>query len=327
MKHVFAFTFACAMAAAATQTACSGEAQSLDEHGSRGDLAVGEVQAALDTQVDIIPVALGQDTTGHRMKYYTCAGENSTCNLGTAQRYVAFGPTGGGSASAFKFSLMSGSFGCLPTQFGAPKTSSVPRSCYFTPYTFLPDRSFQQVKEGGVSLPTITGTVAFGANGSFNYKTYTFPTQVSCDAFEFGQPPGAGSVVKACYMLDRDYSFTGVEHSLLQAFALPVAYCGNGQCKFKVVSGANLPCDNNTFGDPNPGFQKSCYQFHLGRLIATEGSSYTTGTLQGAGTDVAYGSGTNGLWYDSTAASGDCTNSFFGADPDVGLTKLCYTSF
>jgi hypothetical protein len=306
------------MAVAALDMGCSGDAGN-----GPNEEAIGQVQAALDTKVDITPAGSGQQF--HKMSWFPCAGEGALCYLNNyPARYVAFGPAAGGPITflnSFQFKSISGTFRCNAAQFGAPATSKVARSCFFSQFTPAFTQSGQPTKEGQFTNKDTVGTVAFGANGAFNFITYPTPRPVDCSVAEF-QDPRSGAP-NACYVI-ADYTYVGDEHSLLQAYALPMAYCGGGLCNYKIVSGINLPCDNTTFGDPNVGITKSCYAFRLPNLVASENQNYMIQQSTGS-VDVGYGSGLNGLWFDGNNINGACTNAAFGGDPDFGVSKFCYT--
>jgi hypothetical protein len=295
---------------------CSG-AYPEDESGQAPASAVGEVHERISTVVDI-------GSPGHDMKYFDCAALGGTCDVGLTPHFVAMGPRGGGNALNYSFALIGGRFACDRSLFAGGPIALFP-DCFVSPYVAVLNSHNQPLTENNFSGSPVVGNIAYGSDGVYNFKTFTSPTFVNCSNAQFGNPNNT-TTVKGCFQVSREYQYYAPENSILQAFALPVAYCGDGACNFQIVSGANLSCGNSVFGDPRPGVVKSCYLFGLPRLIATEGQSFNTGQLQGVGVDVAYGSGANGIWLHSNSAAGPCNNTLFGDDPDVGTQKRCYTS-
>lgn len=113
-----------------------------------------------------------------------------------------------------------------------------------------------------------TLTMAYGANGQFQYRTVT--NGVTCNNSNFGDP--APGVVKSCYIMapppgtvtwttcatDNQTCFfnTGVGGTH------EVAYGANGRYVYRNVTAtptSGVPCGTAVFGDPNPGVAKACY--------------------------------------------------------------------
>jgi hypothetical protein len=159
--------------------------------------------------------------------------------------------------------------------------------------------------------------VAYGANGSFIFKSIT--DSRPCTNETFGGDPAVG-VVKACYFANYRLS-AGENHlgRLPSGTPFNVAYGANGVFNFRTLSG-DYNCDNTTFGDPIAGVVKACYlplpDYNFGAVEA--------GVLSGLNnTPVAYGA--NGHFvYQVRSGSMPCTNEEFGTDPAVGTVKLCY---
>ena len=177
---------------------------------------------------------------------------------------------------------------------------------------------YQCATEGG-SCAVHSKYVAYGANGSFKFRSSFSFSPIPCNAATFGGDPAPG-FAKACYA--SSYSPTGLsEGSSGNAGGSPVniAYGANGVFNFLTISGA-YTCNNATFGDPIPGPVKACY---------AAPSSYTFdawegGTMNGLfNTPVAYGANGKFVFAVLTGSAG-CSNGFFGSDPAVGITKACY---
>jgi hypothetical protein len=103
-------------------------------------------------------------------------------------------------------------------------------------------------------------SIAYGANGSFNYKMLPANQTIQCNNATFGDPlPG---VAKACYTGPAGYRFcqTG-DIGLNCAFSgyASVAYGANGRFNYHVFKNG-VACSSGLFGfDPYPGKQKYCY--------------------------------------------------------------------
>jgi hypothetical protein len=168
-------------------------------------------------------------------------------------------------------------------------------------------------------------TVAFGANGSFNYATET--NGIACTNAIFGDPlygttkacyieasPPATNVWTQCAAENATCSFLGT---------MTVAFGANGSFNYATeTNGTN--CTTGVFGDPLYGTVKACY------LLAPPSNttvwslcSDENGTCSFIGRrEVAYGA--NGQYFYGSFTNGtSCTNSIFG-DPDSGVVKACY---
>lgn len=120
------------------------------------------------------------------------------------------------------------------------------------------------------------GVVRFGVNGKFNYKDVAF--EVGCTTAQFGDP--APNLQKKCeYKLNaldekkyeaalkkyreqnnlEGWKFCAVEGSICTVNQnSEIRYGISNSYTTKVVA-SSVACDNNTFGDPTPGFLKKCY--------------------------------------------------------------------
>jgi hypothetical protein len=177
---------------------------------------------------------------------------------------------------------------------------------------------FQCATEGGTCVAQGVKYLAFGANGSFLFRTSFSFSNISCDRATFGGDPAVG-VTKACYF--ANYEFPVPENSSSSSGGAPrnIAFGANGAFNFLTINGT-YTCNTATFGDPIQGVTKACYQ-----ALSDHGFAGTEGdTLTGLNkTPVAYGA--NGAFV-FTVATGSlgCNNSAFGSDPAVGITKSCY---
>ena len=127
------------------------------------------------------------------------------------------------------------------------------------------------------------GEVRFGVDGKFNYKDVAF--EVGCTTAQFGDP--APNVQKNCeYKLNAPdkkkyeaalkkyreqnnldgWKFCAIEGDICRVNQnSEIRYGISNSYNTKVVS-SSVTCDNNTFGDPTPGFLKKCFvkeQFQL----------------------------------------------------------------
>ncbi len=110
-----------------------------------------------------------------------------------------------------------------------------------------------------------TAQVAYGANGAFDYGTFT--NSASCSNGTFSPDPAPG-VVKACYyLLNNASQFSGpggyiycASENQTCSFAAAgvVAFGANGLFNYQTFTGG-APCNTATFGDPDSGVVKACY--------------------------------------------------------------------
>lgn len=259
--------------------------------------AVGETTSA---------VVIG--TTGHAFDYFTCAQEDGTCELG-GPKYVAFGANG-----SFVYKATTGDVACTVASFGADPAYGVPKTCYAANYGFRLSEDSSGDRDN-----TQSREIAYGANGVFNFKTILPGTTYACNNATFGDPiPG---VAKACYApLPGYFRYAGEGTPAGSSYAVvPIAYGANGRFFYRIAR-APTACDNATWGDPAPGFVKSCYTLTTSGFLADEGSSFTVGGTP----SVQYGSGTNGNFLRTNTGSAPCSNTTFGGDPDFGVVKHCW---
>lgn len=198
-------------------------------------------------------------STGGKAGYTACSSQQGVCS-GNAQ--VAFGVNG-----HFNYQTASGTLACNSQVFGDPMPGQV-KACYKLDLNTSggPSGYNRCAGEGGTcSFNSFTGTasVAFGANGQFNYRGAT--NSIACTNDSFGGDP-APQVVKACYY--RPLSPAGGPAGSISCAdeggtcippgATLVAFGANGQYSYRQANGS-ISCDTTTFGDPIPGTPKKCY--------------------------------------------------------------------
>ena len=209
-------------------------------------------------------------------------------------------------------------------------------------YAFCADASGDD--SGGVdhtcNLST-GGTVAYGANGSFRYRTVTVPTAIGCEISSFNNIDPQPGVHKACFFapygqasgtgLDSTFNFSvsgGQPLAIGDIYAYGATVNGIARYVFGNESQGSL-CNASTFGfDPAPNVSKACYiQSYI--FPPTGPSGFTFCANEGNNCAfaqtamVAYGSGSS-FTYRSMADGAPCTNATFGLDPDQGADKQCF---
>ena len=175
-----------------------------------------------------------------------------------------------------------------------------------------------------VSQPSV---VALGANGYFNYGTFSGATD--CDYSVFGNPNASGQ--NACYSEPTPAASTDVwtecaaeNGTCGYSGVMTIAFGANGDYHYATLGGGGTACTDAVFGDPDYDTVKACYlmapppQFTHWDLCATNGGTCTfSGTSEvayGADGRYTYGSHSNGT---------PCTESALG-DPEASGTKYCY---
>ncbi len=182
-----------------------------------------------------------------------CAAENGTCAF-SGTMTVAFGANGN-----FNYATLSNGTACTDTVFGDPDILIV-KACYMEAVASTTDVWSQCAAENGTCAFSGTMTVAFGANGKFNYATLSNGT--ACTDTVFGDPDIL--IVKACYIVappatvvtwtrcsveDQTCVFSGTHE---------VAFGANGQFFYKSMSNGTS-CSDSVFGDPIYDTAKACY--------------------------------------------------------------------
>jgi hypothetical protein len=168
-------------------------------------------------------------------------------------------------------------------------------------------------------------TVAFGANGSFNYATESNGT--ACTTGIFGDP--LSGTHKACYIeaappTTHVWARCAAENATCSFLGtMTVAFGANGSYKYATQTNGSA-CTTGIFGDPLYGTVKSCY------LISPPTSAATWNACAAENNtcsftdrrEVAYGA--KGKYFYGSFTNGTaCANSVFG-DPASGVAKTCY---
>jgi hypothetical protein len=184
-----------------------------------------------------------------------CAAENGTCAVSGAS-VIAFG-----AGAQFKYATTSSAIPCTNAQFQGDPIVGVAKWCYE-----------ESAPAGSVAWPQCAGenntcsftglmTVAYGANGKFNYATLRNGT--ACSNAAFGGDPNPGTV-KACYLFGPPPTFTSwttcaAENGTCSFSGThEVAFGANGRYYFGNLTGGT-PCNTTVFGDPAFGTVKACY--------------------------------------------------------------------
>jgi hypothetical protein len=266
-------------------------------------LAVGcGAPASTDEQPQATAAAVTIGSNGP--DYFECATEGGVCSV-PGGRLMAYGANG-----VFVFRESAFNIPCTNGAMGVDPLPNVVKKCYFANYG-------AGIPEGSTSSEPETRDIAYGANGSFFFRT--MKGAFTCNNDTFGDPiPGT---VKKCYRALPDHVFAADEGSMMSDLdATPVAYGAAGHFTFGILSGS-AACTNQAFGvDPAPFIVKACYKMDLPRIAAEGGSFVSNGT-------VLYGSGLNGNFITASPASGStfsCQNASLGGDPHFGVVKSCY---
>lgn len=197
--------------------------------------------------------------TGGKAGYTGCGAQNGPCqsdSIGT----VAYGVNG-----AFRYGGTSSDVTCSDGTFGDPAVGSV-KACYAldgsAQYNTPPPGYTSCASENGTCSFSGSASVAFGANGQFNFRGAA--GSIACNNSTFGDP--IGGTAKACYYRTLTAA-GGPSGSTLCAsetgtcsFAGThlVAFGANGQFDYRFGIGS-LGCNTVTFGDPTLNVAKKCY--------------------------------------------------------------------
>jgi hypothetical protein len=182
-----------------------------------------------------------------------CAVENATCTF-SGTMTVAFGANG-----SFNYATKSNGTACTNAIFGDPLYGTA-KTCYIEVTPPATNVWAQCAAENSTCSFLGTMTVAFGANGSYNYATETNGT--NCTTGALGDP--LYGTVKACYLVAPPsnttmWSSCATENSTCSFIGRrEVAYGANGQYFYGSISNGT-PCNNSVFGDPDSGTVKTCY--------------------------------------------------------------------
>jgi alpha-L-rhamnosidase len=198
--------------------------------------------------------------------------------------------------------------------------STVPASS-----TSLPGTWTECAAETGTCSFTGTDTVAFGAQGKYDYATET--NGVACSDTVFGDPDYG--VSKACYVEPAPTAVGVWQQCAAEtgtcsfAGTATVAFGAQVDFNYATITGGTA-CDDTVFGDPDYGVSKACY-IEAPPPVATTWTpcAAETSTCAFSGTEeVAFGA--NGLYIYGTFTGGTpCDNTVF-TDPIPGVVKACY---
>ena len=182
-----------------------------------------------------------------------CASENATCSI-SGYKTVAFGANG-----KFNYGTLGNSTPCTTGVFGDPAPGVV-KSCYAeTPPPAGNTWTTCAAENGNCSFAGVM-TVAYGANGSYDYAT--LPGGTACTNAVFGDP--VPNTAKSCYLTGAPPSFANWTSCAAENGTCSfsgqheVAYGAGGQYSYRTVTGST-GCSNAVFGDPIPGTAKNCY--------------------------------------------------------------------
>ncbi|MBA2677413.1 MAG: alpha-L-rhamnosidase [Ktedonobacteraceae bacterium] len=182
-----------------------------------------------------------------------CAVENATCTF-SGTMTVAFGANG-----SYNYATKTNGTACSNAVFGDPLYQTA-KACYIEAVPPATNVWAQCAAENTTCSFLGTMTVAFGANGSYNYATETNGT--ACTTGAFGDP--LYGTVKACYLVTppdaaATWSSCAAENSTCSFTGRrEVAYGANGKYFYGSFTNGT-PCNNSVFGDPVSGVVKACY--------------------------------------------------------------------
>jgi hypothetical protein len=248
-----------------------------------------------------------------------CSGEGGQCSF-TGTRSVAYG------AGSYTFKTVTSGTACTNDAFGIDPAANLLKSCYVAPLGGPAGYTTCAAENGTCSFTGYGRAIAYGANGTFSYRT--FSTSTPCTNSVFGDP--ISGIAKTCYIAQAgppagSWNQCAAEGGTCPAVnGQPVAYGAYGAFRYANVSG-NVTCSNATFsGDPIPGESKACYTTDsspsgYATTCATEGA---TCGFTGQRT-VAYGA-RGAFVYRSFTGGTPCTTTAFGTDPLQGIQKSCY---
>ena len=183
-----------------------------------------------------------------------CAAEGATCSVNGTET-VAFGAQG-----KYEYATETGAVTCGNTVFGDPDVG-VAKACYAEPAPTTTSGAWQQCATEGVTCSfSGTETVAFGAEGKYEYATET--GSLTCSDTVFGDPDYG--VAKACYIEAPPPAATTWAPCSAETISCVVpgthgiAFGADGQYSYGTFTGSSA-CNNMVFGDPDPGHAKACY--------------------------------------------------------------------
>lgn len=198
--------------------------------------------------------------------YSLCSSENGTCPFSGTLKIVY------GAGGNFTSKALSNGTACNNTVFGEDPAPGTVKACYIP--TDPPGYALCSNENGTCSFSG-TATVAFGANGNFNFKSIAANgnTGTACTSAVFGDP--APGTLKACYIPagPAGTSFCSSEHGTCNVggpnVAVGIVYFGfDGAFLGKSFSPGSVTCESASFSgdqfpdltlDPVPGVTKACF--------------------------------------------------------------------
>jgi hypothetical protein len=191
------------------------------------------------TSAGIVP---GPDTSG----WTKCADENGTCTFSGTMR-VRYGANG-----TYNYQTATGSISCNNATFGDP-LPGVTKACYVAPTGWT-----KCADQYGTCTFSGTMVVRYGASSSYNYQTAT--GSINCTNNTFGDPlPGSDKACSVAPVPATGWTKCADQYGVCAVSGtVTVAYGASSSYNYRTVTGS-IDCNNNTFGDPLPGSDKSCY--------------------------------------------------------------------
>jgi hypothetical protein len=260
--------------------------------------------APFASDVETVSSALTIGPAGHALTYFPCAAQGGTCSapFGT---HLAYGANG---SFLFKEASFGDNTPCDATTFGGDPAPNGKKTCYFANYRSRCLENQNCNSDGR--------NIAYGANGSFNFKTIN--GNYVCNNATFGDPsPGAA---KACYDALYGYGLVATEGGLMTGLnKSPIAYGAAGTFVFAIATGS-VGCSNTAFGrDPAPGVVKACYKLYP--PFAVDENFFFDGNER----VFYFASGLNGnIVIKQLGNNVICRAADFGGDPHPGVAKHCY---
>jgi predicted alpha-1,6-mannanase (GH76 family) len=216
--------------------------------------------------LDLLNAAMEMQGPAGPAGYTYCAPENATCSFSGAAQ-VAFGANGD-----FDYGTFTSSAPCTLAAFGnVDPDYGVVKACFYQTTTTTPTGPAGYAycaPENSTCSFSGTAQVAFGANGSFDYGTFT--DTASCTLAAFGNADPDYGVVKACFYQittaaptpvgPAGYTYCAPENSTcFFSGTTQVAFGANGSFDYGTFTNSTL-CSNSVFlPDPAVGIVKACF--------------------------------------------------------------------
>src|SRR5262249_7389505 len=155
-----------------------------------------------------------------------------------------------GTNGSYNYKTATNSIACNNATFGDPIPGSV-KGCFYKLNSGGPAGYTFCANENGTCSFSGSASVAYGANGLFNYKTAT--NSIASNNATFGDP--ISGTAKACYYKlntsggPAGYTFCANENGTCSfSGTASVAYGANGAFNYKTATNS-IACNNATFGD------------------------------------------------------------------------------